>query len=69
MNKLHLGAVAVALAATAPALAADLGAGPYNKAPAYAAPIYSWTGFYVGGHVGGAFSGDSSFNNLRTQQL
>ena len=25
-------------------------------APAYAAPIYNWTGFYIGGHVGGAFT-------------
>jgi outer membrane immunogenic protein len=64
MKKLLFGTVALALAATAPALAADFGAGPYNKAPAYAPPIYSWTGFYVGGHVGGAFSGDSSFNRL-----
>ena len=37
---------------------------PYTKAPAYAAPIYNWTGFYIGGHVGGAFGGDNSFNGL-----
>ena len=49
----------VALGATAPALAADLGARPYTKAPAYAAPIYNWTGFYIGGHVGGAISGNN----------
>jgi len=36
----------------------------YNKAPAYAAPIYNWTGFYIGGHIGGAFSGSNSFNGL-----
>ena len=34
----------------------------YNKAPVYAAPLYNWTGFYIGGHVGGAFSGSSDFN-------
>jgi len=56
-----------ALGAAAPALGADLGAGPYyNKAPAYAAPIYNWTGFYIGGHVGGAFSSDNNFNGLAT---
>src|SRR5437879_11804964 len=51
----------VALGATVPALAADLAARPSTKAPAYAAPIYNWTGFYIGGHVGGGFAGD---NNL-----
>jgi outer membrane immunogenic protein len=59
-------AVVVALGVTVPALAADLGARPYynNKAPVYAAPIYHWTGFYIGGHIGGAFSGSNSFNGL-----
>jgi outer membrane immunogenic protein len=62
MKKLLLGTVALAvLGATAPALAADLAARPYAKAPAYApAPIYNWTGFYIGGHVGGAFVADQS---------
>jgi outer membrane immunogenic protein len=66
MKKLHLAAVALAaLGATATANAADLGARPYyGKAPAYVAPIYNWTGFYVGGHLGGAFSGSNSFNGL-----
>ena len=69
MKKLLLGTVAlVALGATVPALAADLGtrAPYYNKAPAYAAPIYNWTGFYIGGHVGGAFSSGNNFNGLAT---
>ncbi len=68
MKKFLLATVAlVALGATAPALAADLAARPYTKAPAYAAPIYNWTGFYIGGHVGGAFAGDNSLvgNNGR----
>ena len=62
MKKILLATVAVvALGATAPALAADLGAAPrYTKAPAYAQPIYNWTGFYIGGHIGGAFSGSNS---------
>jgi outer membrane immunogenic protein len=64
MKKILLATVAVvALGATVPALAADLGtrAPAYTKAPAYAAPIYNWTGFYIGGHIGGAFDGDSGF--------
>src|SRR5260370_15602366 len=50
MKKFLLGTVAlVALGATVPAFAADLGARTYTKAPAYAAPIYNSTGFYIGG--------------------
>ena len=62
MKKILLGTVAlIALGATAPALAADLAARPYTKAPAYVpAPIYNWTGFYLGGHVGGSFRGDDN---------
>lgn len=61
MKKLLLGASALVMFA-APALAADLPARIYTKAPAYTAPeaVYSWTGFYIGGHVGGAFAGDNS---------
>src|ERR1700730_15272370 len=68
MKKFLLATVAlVALGAAVPALAADLGArAPYTKAPVYAAPIYNWTGFYIGGHVGGAFSSNSNFNGLTT---
>jgi outer membrane immunogenic protein len=63
MKKFLLGTVAlVALGATVPALAADLAARPaYTKAPAYMQPIYNWTGFYIGGHIGGAFDGNNSF--------
>src|SRR5258705_6247186 len=63
MKKLLLATVAlIALGATAPALAADMAARPYTKAPAYSAPIYNWTGFYIGGHVGGAVAGDNSIS-------
>jgi outer membrane immunogenic protein len=62
MKKLLLGAAAM-IAFAAPALAADLPARPYTKAPAYTAPevVYNWTGFYIGGNIGGAFAGNSSF--------
>src|ERR1700710_1864854 len=58
--------VSLALGATAPALAADLGARPYGQAPAYAAQIYNWTGFYIGGHVGGGISSNEALHGLVT---
>jgi outer membrane immunogenic protein len=42
-----------------PAVAADL---PYEKAPAIAAPVYDWTGVYVGAFGGGGF-GNHNVNN------
>src|SRR5881396_1629110 len=64
MKKILIGAASLAaLAAFAgPALAADMPARPYTKAPAYTAPavVYNWTGFYIGGHAGAAFAGDNS---------
>jgi outer membrane immunogenic protein len=51
MKKLLLGAAAF-VALSARALAADM-AVPYTKAPAMAvAPVYNWTGWYVGGNAG-----------------
>ncbi|MBI5318526.1 outer membrane beta-barrel protein [Bradyrhizobium sp.] len=65
MKKILLAASAAAAFAAMPASAADLGARyNYNKAPAYAAPIWTWTGFYVGAHLGGAFGGNYNFNGL-----
>src|SRR3569623_151578 len=58
MNKnLLLAAVClVASSATAPALAADLAARPYTKAPAMIATVYDWSGFYIGINGGGGSS-------------
>ncbi len=55
MNKnVLLAAVSfVALSAAAPAVAADLAARPYTKAPAMVATIYDWSGFYIGINGGG----------------
>ena len=61
---LHGVAALIVLGASVPAVAADLGARPYGRATAYAAPIYQWTGFYLGGHAGGAFSGSTNFSGL-----
>jgi outer membrane immunogenic protein len=50
MKKLLLASIAAAAFCTAPALAADMPTkGPVYKA---VAPMFSWTGFYVGGNVG-----------------
>ena len=61
MRKFLLGGAAL-VAFAAPAFAADMPARTYTKAPAYTAPqaVYNWTGFYIGGHLGGAFPGDNS---------
>jgi len=62
-------AAALALGIAAPAFAADM---PMKAAPmAPPLPIFSWTGFYIGGNIGGAWSNDrwndtlfvTNFNN------
>jgi outer membrane immunogenic protein len=53
-------------ALASPAVGADIGGRPYYNTtppPAYA-PIYNWTGFYIGGHLGGAFSSSNNFDGL-----
>jgi len=48
-------------------MAADIPARPYAKAPPQMppvmAPIYNWTGFYVGGHVGGDWAASAGLDN------
>jgi len=51
MKKFALALAALAIG-TVSASAADMAA-RYTKAPPVAAPVYSWTGFYIGGNVGG----------------
>jgi outer membrane immunogenic protein len=60
MKKLLLGATVFGALAT-PAVAADIPA-RVTKAPVVSAPqlVYNWTGFYVGGHLGGVFAGNNS---------
>jgi len=62
MKKLLLALALTGLGATS-AMAADLAARPYSKAPALLAPTsaYNWSGFYVGVNAGAVFS-RSSFN-------
>src|ERR1700761_6793851 len=42
--------------------AANLAPRMYTKAPAPMVAAYNWTGFYIGGFVGGAFADGSSFS-------
>jgi outer membrane immunogenic protein len=52
MKRIVIGmAAAMSLFATG-ALAADLAARPYVKAPVMVDPVWSWTGFYIGGNGG-----------------
>lgn len=63
LKNLFLAGVALAVVSTA-ASAADLPARTYTKAPAMIPPpVYDWTGFYIGGHIGGGW-GDNSVTEL-----
>ena len=63
MKFLSVPITVLALTATAPVLAADFGVQPYGTAPA---AIYNWTGFYLGGHVGGGISSNEALNGIVT---
>lgn len=68
MKKILLGTVAlVVLGMAGSASAADLAARPDTQAPANIQPqVYNWTGFYIGGHVGGNFLGDGNIGSSGT---
>jgi len=61
-----LAAVAVAALCATSAVAADLPPAPAPVVPVAYAPaaIYSWTGFYLGGELGGAFAHSSWSDSL-----
>ena len=62
-KKLLLSTAALATISTA-ALAADLPARTYTKAPVMPEiAVYNWTGFYFGGHIGGGW-GDNAVTEL-----
>ena len=58
-NFLLVTASLIALGAAAPAVAADLAARPYTKAPPMVAAVYDWTGFYIGANGGWGSSRNS----------
>jgi outer membrane immunogenic protein len=57
MKKIILATVLAGIGSTA-ALAADLGARTYSKAPAMGERVYNWAGFYVGATAGAAWTND-----------
>ena len=69
MKRIVIGmAAAMSLFATG-ALAADLAAKPYVKAPVMVDPVWSWTGFYIGvngGYSWGRSRTDVTYNNTAT---
>jgi outer membrane immunogenic protein len=56
MKKILLAGVAAAALVSGPALAADMPARMPVKAPPMQAYGYNWSGFYIGGHVGGGWT-------------
>lgn len=63
MKRLLLATASVVTIASA-ANAADLPARTYTKAPPPVTPpavLCNWTGFYIGGHLGGALNGSNDF--------
>ena len=62
MRKVLLAIAALAFAAGS-ASAADIAARPYTKAPPIV-QLYDWTGFYIGGDVGGVSQRDSGNSNF-----
>src|SRR5665213_1067535 len=60
MKRISIGIAAVASLVATSAFAADLPARTYTKAPAYVAPVYDWTGFYIGLNGGYSWGNASS---------
>lgn len=56
MKRLAFALASAIVAISAPAVAADLGRPVYKAPPPVAAPYFNWSGFYIGGFVGGAFT-------------
>ena len=55
MRRILLGTAGL-MALVSPALAADIRAPVYKAPPPPVVPVWSWTGCYVGGHVGGLWA-------------
>jgi outer membrane immunogenic protein len=67
MKKFAVAILVASFGATS-ALAADLPARTYTKAPVYVDPGYDWTGFYIGGNAGYSWGRASTDGNLTGTQ-
>jgi outer membrane immunogenic protein len=66
MKKLALAISILAISAVS-ASAADMAPAPvYTKAPAIVAPVYTWTGWYIGATAGGGWNTDGGVSNAVT---
>jgi outer membrane immunogenic protein len=65
LKKALLRTVGLAALAAVPAFGADLRP-PVYKGPLPAAPVWSWTGCYIGGHIGGGYAWTESTNTFNT---
>ena len=69
MKRILIGsAAALTLLTATGALAADLPAKVYTKAPVVAAIVYDWTGFYIGGNVGYSWGRERTDGNVTGTQ-
>jgi outer membrane immunogenic protein len=64
MKRIFIGIAAIASLLTTNAMAADLAARPYTKAPPPVLAVYDWTGFYIGGNVGYSWGRSSDTSSL-----
>src|SRR5580704_9818903 len=56
-----IAAAALAVIAAGPAIAADVAARPYLKAPPPPLPAFTWSGLFIGGHAAYAW-GNTTWN-------
>jgi len=63
MKKFLAGAALVAITAASPAFAADIPARMPTKGPAMVAPMYNWTGAYIGLNAGAGFTNSLAGSN------
>jgi outer membrane immunogenic protein len=65
MKKMLLSGAALLALAAGPAVAADLSV-PMYKAPPPPAPMFSWSGCYIGGSIGGGYAWTQNTNLVNT---
>jgi outer membrane immunogenic protein len=64
MKRILLGIATAASMLATGALAADLPAKVYTKAPPPVVEVYNWTGFYIGGNIGYSWGRSSDYSTL-----